>query len=157
MNDLPLRERRVAGVYLRAERFFVYPYSRTTSGVLIGTEPVTTLAGSATDEEIGHAVQGALGNYRSGVRHPSLEEFDQLQAQDPVLTAAGVKSLATFSKGALACRVSQEAGAISVVPSRPGRTKGSFLSALEFEVYLDVADGAAALGGAVRRALEQVR
>lgn len=148
-------KRMEAGLYLRKRTYLIFPYSRTTTGLLMGSEPVTRLGADAGDSELGTAIRSALALFEEGVRHPSGDEFDAMP--DPILVAAGVKTLRKFADGTLACAVREENGAIVFVPSEPGPNRGqphgSFFYLPQHAVEVPASAAAEEVGSAAREAL----
>ena len=85
---------KMATVYSRSSKLYLHASSRTTDGVWILTEPVVSLDGRASDEEIGSAVQAVLKQSRTGVPHPT----NWTQLLTPLLNAARARSWNKFAE-----------------------------------------------------------
>lgn len=144
-------QRRSAGIYRRGGKLFIYPYNKTTTGLSIGGEPVSVMEQTATDEEVGGAILRALSRHRTDLPHPA--SFEGMP--EPLLDAAGVKTWAIFSKGALSCLISEDKSEIIVTPSRRAKAKGAYLHAPDLEVKLALPASDEQIGTAVREALSR--
>jgi len=147
------KERRSAGIYLRSGKFFVYPYYRTTAGVLIASGPVTVLPDTAEAGELGRAILLSLQEYKNNLPHPQPSELDSLP--EPILETAGVKSWSTFSKGALACLISSSQTELTFKPSRREGSRGAYLDSPELAIDLTLPTTPEKAGIAAREALSR--
>src|SRR5207244_4894982 len=97
-NHIPVRQvLRKATAYLRKNRIVICPISDTTDGVGIVSLPIFDI--DVNDlSGLGQATLAALEHSKKQVRHPALNEWNELF--DPVLKAAGDKSWNTFSRSA---------------------------------------------------------
>jgi hypothetical protein len=86
---------------------------------------------------------------KSGVPHPE----DWSTFPHPLWTAAGVRSWASFVKGAVSCDVYREQGEIKIMPMRNTGRQGGFAEVKENEQVLVDNSSPEALGAAVRKAL----
>lgn len=142
--------RRSAGVFRRGEKILVHPVFRAETGLSLTGSPVISLPSSATDDELGDAVIEALSHNRANVKLPaSVEEESALLA--PLLSAAGVKSWSTFSKGAFSVWVEHDAE-LSIIATRRTSSTGAYVGRGS-EVRVRLPASASEIGSAVRQAL----
>jgi hypothetical protein len=102
-----------ATIYKRALQIFVHPLSRTTDGVWMLTEPIVRQDPSATDAQVGGAIQEALSKSLSAVPHPR----NWSGVLEPLLRQAGVRSWRNFAAPAVCVQVEQEQDKVYVVPT----------------------------------------
>jgi hypothetical protein len=115
---LPPRIKR-ASVYRLEGRVLLCPASQTTAGIWIAGAPV--VAGASDPAELGRQLIDVLKASKTGVAHPAVwtGQFD------PVLRAAGVRSLAAFMQSAVGVDVAWSPAGIALTPCRNlGRTQG---------------------------------
>jgi len=149
---MPLKHRS-AGLYLRSGKFFVYPYYRTTAGVLIASGPVTILPDTAEAGELGKAILLSLQKYKDNLPHPHPSELNNLP--EPILEAAGVKSWPTFSKGALACFISSSQTELTITPSHRAGSKGAYTHEPDQAIGLTLPTTPEQVGISAREALSR--
>lgn len=95
---------RCATLYRRKKLLIVHALSKTVDGVWVLTSPCETLSEDSSAALIGEAILRCLERSRSGIPDP--KSFGDLSK--PLLEAAGVKTLATFEKTAIAVEIEQE-------------------------------------------------
>lgn len=142
-------QRRSAGIYSRDGKLFIYPHFITTTGISLGGEPIAVMEQIATDSEVGREAREALRRHRTG--HPHPVRFDN--PSDPLLEAAGVKTWATFAKGALACSISEDGVEVVITPSRRGKARASYLFTPDLNVKVNLPASDEQVGAAIREAL----
>lgn len=107
---------------------------------------------SVDTPEIGRAVMQALAGNREGIPHPaSPDDFGDLP--QPVLEAAGIKTWALFSRGALSLWIAEEASTLVLIPTRKVGSKGTYLDVPDAQVTVGLPATADRVGAAVREAL----
>ena len=147
---------RLAGVYQRPEVVLVHAHAKTTAGVYLVEQPAIRLDSRPTPVEVGAAVRQALGEFRTGVAHPSSSEWGG--AGKPFLTAAGFRSWRTLEDGARMLRVTQKAdGSFLFSITLNGGTRGDkkgFQGSGAPDQRLAAGASDAELGSAVLKALE---
>ena len=99
-------ELRHASVYQRPEILLLHASATTTAGVHLAQEPIVRLAPTASSEQVGSALLEVLAACRTGVPHPSPEEWRE--ATKPLLAAAQFRSWRALERGAKACWVTQK-------------------------------------------------
>lgn len=104
---------KAATAYRRGNRIFLHASSKTTAGVWILDQPVAGVAGDDADA-VGAAAHASLAGSREGVAHPTA--WGALF--DPVLALAGVKTFATFIKGAKCVEIEADDDIIRLIPTR---------------------------------------
>jgi hypothetical protein len=103
----------MADVYRGRRGWLVVPKLQTTAGVWLTSEEIATLPVRADAEELGLSVQQALKKSRSGVPHPTPEEWPAITARVP--RAAGSRSWADFLRGTASISVTGDASAVLLV------------------------------------------
>jgi hypothetical protein len=112
---------RLATVYARNRDYIVQPLSWTTTGLLIGTEPIDMLPHAVAAADLGRALQRALSAAKEGVAHPT----DWKAQLSPLLQCAKIRSWNALQKAAKMCQVEALNGQMRITPSRNGGTSGS--------------------------------
>ncbi|MFC0005791.1 hypothetical protein [Micromonospora siamensis] len=140
---------RLAGLDLRRGRHVVHSSSLTVDGLWIANGVFELLDDSPGDKELGAAVRRMLDASRDGVPTPDLRGGPSLFA--PVLDALGLRSWATYAKGAVHVDVEQDGEDVLVSPTRNGGREG-FVGLTEQSVRLAAPDDEE-LGVALRAAL----
>lgn len=111
---------RQASVYAFDHQYVVQPYSRTTAGLLIGTEPIDVLPHDVAASDLGAAIQKALSACKEGVAHPT----DWKKQLAPLLRCAKVRSWNTLQKSAKLCEIEARDRELRITPSRNAGTSG---------------------------------
>lgn len=142
-----------ASLYLRGTRIIVHPWSKTSTGVLIGTEPFTSLRRDGPPEELGKAILCALESVQEGLPHPS----DWSEIDKPLLDASGVKSWSAFVKSAIGALVLESENGIQFVPQENRGPRDGFQDVGIERVKIHKQSGYKAIGEAAVRALERSR
>lgn len=142
---------KAAVVFLRNGSYYLRAYAMTTAGVWIGDGPCLVAPGEASDVQIGDAVLAALDNSWVGIAHPT----DWKDVSDAVLKAAAVKSWRTFSRGARAVEVFDEASVVRFLPTRTVGSSGGSLHMPDAAVEVHRPTTSGLLGAALRRALDK--
>ncbi|VVE57264.1 hypothetical protein PAQ31011_05194 [Pandoraea aquatica] len=100
---------------LRKGKIFIQAYSKASTGLWIASGPVYVAEEGGLEEDLGQKVRDALDGSIEGVRHPSQDEWKEIQA--PMLEAAGVKSWKTLGKGAKSVGLESNGVTVKMVPS----------------------------------------
>lgn len=138
--------RAAAALYLRRGRIFVTAFSQTVDGFWIETEPRFESDGFEAAEAATLLLEALKGS-QLGMPTP---HRDSLGSALPAL--AGVKSYATFMRGAVSVEVSRsDEGTLSVTPMHNGGAGDGFVPMAEHELDVGSTDQ---LAGAVACALE---
>lgn len=102
---------------------------------------------------LGEAVLRALAAARNDIPHPLPSEWSALAK--PLYKAAGVKSWATFVKGALFCNIREEGGNLYIEPNRNLGARGGFQPIPDQnDLRIPASASAEEIGAAVRKALD---
>lgn len=137
-----------ATVAARRDSLIVSSYSQTTAGFWVGNGAFEILDRDVGDDLLGEALKRALAESRTAVPVP---DWSVLPIA-PILTALGLKSVATYMKGTT--EVSVTVGeSMTLTPTRNGGTRQGFVEILSARVSLDRESEPAVLGRAVREAL----
>lgn len=115
--------------------------------------PIARLDADYLDERLGAAARAAIEGSRQGVPHPATWKG----LFDPVLRLAGVKSWATFVKGARLVRLEQEVGEVRLMPTRNVGPKEGFEDRPSAISVIPQGATAGAIGAGVRDALARAR
>jgi hypothetical protein len=81
---------KMASAFLRTEKIFLYPYSRTTKGFWIACEPILVTSGS--DEGLGEQVLQTLAKSTENIPHPGSLALSDSWNSTKALVRAGVSS-----------------------------------------------------------------
>jgi hypothetical protein len=143
--------KKCATAYLRKQIMYIHPYSLTTDGVWMLTEPVLTVNEVASDADIGSAIRAALDRSGTDVPHPK-SQAEMAEILKPLLEEAGVKSWARFAQGASCVIVQSEDQKLLIIPT--DKSDGSFLPQHESGIELkNTATSASEVGAAIRELL----
>jgi hypothetical protein len=113
-----------ACVYERKGKLYIVPYARATSGLLVGSEPVTTADVSEGAKQIGEKILSALAAYHEGVPHPT--DFKAVMV--PLLAASGAKTSVGFAKGARYISISIDGDTVRLSPHEHQGKRGAFVN-----------------------------
>lgn len=145
--------RGAADVYERGGTYYIHGDAVTTKRMHATAEPFLALADSVSDDELGATVLEVIAATRFDVPHPSPAEERHLI--DPLLRLAGVRSYRAFTQGARYVSISALEGRCRVYPSHYKARQGLLFAGEEEWVVLDDPPAPAALGAAIRVALER--
>ena len=109
-----------AAVFELKDRLLVHPWQRTTTGLLVASEPYISLPLGADPKTLGDSVLTVLNASGRTVPHP--KSWKDVAAAR--LEAAGVKSERAFQLGARCLNVEREARALRIEPSCNGGAAG---------------------------------
>ncbi len=110
-------------VYCRADGYYyICAQSQTTTGLWMGVRPFLKIGVDEPAARLGEAICEALAASRTGIPHPT--DWDAVEVPLPAM--AGVKSWAQFAKGAKCLGVEDENGALTIIPYKKMRPRGSF-------------------------------
>ena len=115
------KEVKKAAAFQRGGNIFMHPYSETTQGFWIFSDPVLVVRD--TDPAIASQLLDALSKSAKNVTHPT--SWKGLTA--PLLRAAGVRSFDAFTKSAKGVDVCLEGDCIMFTPTSNGGPKKAFL------------------------------
>ena len=142
-------------VYEFRDRLIVMPDRLTDAGYWQAGEPIIRLDISATDENIGAAVQRVMSEGAGIVPSTHWKEYSVVRKR--LATAAGFRAMGVFDRLARLCTVREsDGGTFTIVPTRHGGTRGDdkgFHERLDLEFAVDFAEQRA-IGSAVRRGLD---
>jgi hypothetical protein len=110
-----------AAAFMRKEKMFLHPDSRTTRGFWILSTPV--VVATKDDKDLGAKIMMVLSQSRDGVPHP----VSWKRLTDPLLRAAGARSFAAFAESAKSVDISLEDGRMVFTPSKNGGPRNAFL------------------------------
>jgi hypothetical protein len=147
-----VRER--ASVISWPDRFLVHAVSTTTAGIGVAAEPYLVLQRTASNEELGAAIENALSRSKIDVPHPT----SWAGIEKPMLKAVGVRSMAQFMRSAKECAVARHDLKFHFSPSRNGGSSGegrgfSYLPERAFDV--PATSSPPEVGAAARIAIER--
>jgi hypothetical protein len=140
-----------AHVIQRAGKLFVHTLSRTTAGVVIGSDDVAILREDTKDSDLGEAVLRALRESKEQIPHPMPADWPDINRR--YLAALQTKSLSAFMKGALCVGVSSDEDRIIFEPTKNSGSRDGFLELRESRFELVGPLNADEIGLCVRRAL----
>jgi hypothetical protein len=127
--------RAAAALYVRRGRVFVAAFSETVDGFWIETDPRLESDGFEAAEASALLLE-ALEGSQLGVPTPPR---DSIGTKLPAL--AGVKSFATFMRGAFSVDLSRsDEGTLTVTPMRNDGARGGFVPMVEHQTHLGGAD-----------------
>jgi hypothetical protein len=114
-----------AAAFQRAGKIFMHPYSETTQGFWIFSEPVAVA--QAADNRLGAELLAILSKSETRIPHPA--SWKGLTA--PLLKAAGARSFDEFARLARSVDAYLEGGLVTLTPTTNGGPGASFLHANE--------------------------
>lgn len=109
-----------ACAYLLKDRWLIHPTSKTTSGLVIASAPFQAIPADSDLAVLGIAIRVALATSSDGVPHPT----DWKGISSSRLTAAGVKTEATFQRNSKLVAVNRIGAEIVFTPTRNGGSSG---------------------------------
>ncbi len=115
--------KRYACVYCRKGDLFFRSLSQTTVGVLIGSDLISVLNETNSSADKGNAALKALCGFVQGIPHPTSWRSDD---DDPLHAAAGVRTWATFVRGAAFVGIELENDTLTFNPSLNKGAKDGF-------------------------------
>ncbi|MCI0446047.1 hypothetical protein L0244_33655 [bacterium] len=107
-------------IYQRANKIFLVPVGRTSTGLGLETEPVQTFLSNVSESDIGNGILQAISQSGKAVAQPSWNEFSS-----PVEKAAGVKNWNEFVGGTKAAALDLMDSGYVITPLRPAH-RGNF-------------------------------
>jgi hypothetical protein len=111
-----------AGAYKRENKIYLYPESKTTTGIWIGTSPAIVVDESEPPAMKGKRLREILRHSREGLPHPT--DWDSLQRG--FLKELGAKSWSKFAKNALSCGIDLKGDQLVFLPSRNSGPKDHY-------------------------------
>jgi hypothetical protein len=141
---------RYCEVIVRSDAIFVFANAETEPGVRITVQPVTKLPANADAENLGRTVLAALDAYRTGVEHPTPEQWAASEQEG--LRGTGFTSWRKLSKGAHRLGIRTGGSSVVVTPTATdGRGGYADIDAMAVTSTRDPAQ----IGEAVRNALQR--
>jgi hypothetical protein len=117
----------MAAAFLRAEKIYLYPYSRTIKGFWVACEPI--LATSEFDPSLGKQVIETLARSIENIPDPeSLAKSDSWDSIKALVRAAGVRSYEAFADSAQCVGVLLDNTNVVFTPTRNGGPRKRFLN-----------------------------
>lgn len=118
---------KMATAFLRAEKIYLCPYSRTIKGLWIACEPI--LVTSATDESLGEQILQTLAKSSENVPDPeSLAKSDSWNSIKALVRAAGVRSYEAFADSTQCVGVMLDDKGVEFTPTLNGGYRRRFLN-----------------------------
>jgi hypothetical protein len=118
---------KMAAAFLRAEKIYLYPYSRTIKGFWVACEPI--LATSEFDPSLGKQVIETLARSIENIPDPeSLAKSDSWDSIKALVRAAGVRSYEAFADSAQCVGVLLDNTNVVFTPTRNGGPRKRFLN-----------------------------
>lgn len=145
---------RSASVYQRLGAWIVGPYARMTSGLWVATDPFLSLPTSVGYPRLAREALAAISRSRT-IPYVNLRDTP-LPLPDPILEAAGVKSWATFHKGAQLVSLTSDDDQIAVSPNINKGAREGFIP-LPDDIVVSATVTVDALGEAIEQAFAACR
>ena len=115
-----------AAAYLRSDKIYLHPYSRTTKRFWIACEPVVVTGES--DKNLGQHVLQVLAKSTENVPHPELlATSDTWGVMKALIKAAGVRSYEAFADSTQCVGVKLDDVGVVFTPTRNGGPRKRFL------------------------------
>lgn len=111
-----------AGAYKRDKNIYLYPMSKTTTGLWIGTFPGIAIDDRKSPLEKGKSLREVLQHSREGLPHP--RDWDALL--ELFLKEVGAKSWSAFAKNALSCAIDLKGDQLVFLPYRNSGAKNHY-------------------------------
>ena len=143
---------RLAGVFVRRDDFVIETKCQAEAGFWVSADPVTLLAKSAADAQLGAAVRSALSASCRGIPNPT----DWSNFPSSLLRVAKVRSWNALQRSAALCQVEADDAEVHVLPTINGGTRGDnrgYHSLQELAVIVPFDSSDDQLGAAVRSAI----
>jgi len=116
-----------AAAYLRIEKVYLYPYSRTINGLWIGCEPI--LVTSERHKGLGQEILQTLATSTGNVPDPeSLAASDSWNSTKALVRAAGVRSYEAFADSAKCVGILLDEKEVVFTPTLNGGYRRRFLN-----------------------------
>jgi hypothetical protein len=115
-----------AGAYLRAEKIYFHPDSRTVKGFWIACEPIVVT--SENDKSLGEQILHVLAQSTQNVPDPeSLVNSDTWDVTKKLVKAAGVRSYEAFADSTQCVGMMLDDKELALTPTRNGGYRKRFL------------------------------
>jgi hypothetical protein len=115
-----------AAAYLRDDKIYLHPDSRTTKGFWIACDPIVVI--SEGDKNLGERVLQILAKSTENVPHPeSLATSDTWNVMKTLIKAAGVRSYEAFADSAQCVGMKLDDTGVVFTPTRNGGPRKRFL------------------------------
>ena len=150
--------RRRARIDQRGSCLILSSYSVTAAGFFILNDTMRVVAADTDGQQLGLLVLQMLDACRGPVPTPSRDDYP-LPSLTALLALAGVRSLGQYHENCLsvhANHVEQDAGFVSIHPSRNLGSRGGFEEMPGVSIRVELSDPTA-LGAAVREGLTRCR
>jgi hypothetical protein len=116
-----------AAAFLRNEKVYLYPYSRTIKGFWIGCEPI--LVTSESHKSLGQEVLQTVARSTGNVPDPeSLAASDSWNSTKALVKAAGVRSYEAFADSAKCVGIMLDDKEVVFTPTSNGGYRRRFLN-----------------------------
>ena len=140
-----------ATAYRRIDGWYVSPKSQTTTGLWIGTSPLTRLPIDSATESLGQEVAKALVVSQEGIQHPKQNEWPRLL--QPLLDLYGAKSWSAFATGAACASISADDHGIVVAPWKNAGAKSGFVPIPDVQIQIPRRASELEIGEALLKAM----
>jgi hypothetical protein len=111
-----------AEAYKREKKIYLYPMSKTTTGLWIGTFPGFIFDETESHSDKGKHVRDVLRHSQEGVPHPT--DWDGFMQK--FLKEVGAKSWNKFAKTALSCTIDLEGDELVFLPYKNSGPKENY-------------------------------
>ena len=111
-----------AEAYIREKKTYIYPMSKTTTGLWIGTSPGIIVDEGEPPSLKGKYLREFLRHSQEGVPHPT--DWDSFLQK--FLTEVGAKSWNKFAKTAVRCTIDLEGDQLEFLPWRNSGPKENY-------------------------------
>lgn len=142
-----------AVLYQRRGKWIVGAQGRTTAGVLIGIGAPLVMDATADASALGRIIRETLSRSRSPVPHPSPAEWPEVTNR--FLRATGVKSWASFVRGAILTTIESDDSRIVLQPYENRGAREAFQPGALSGVSVDAKATDEEVGAAALAALER--
>jgi hypothetical protein len=116
-----------AAAYLKAEKIYLHPDSRTIKGFWIACEPILVISGS--DPSLGEQVLQTLAKSTANVPDPeSMATSDSWKVIKTLVKAAGARSYEGFADSAQCVGILLDDTGVVFTPTRNGGPRKRFLN-----------------------------
>lgn len=142
-------KKQVASLYERRDVLFLVPALQTEDGLWIEQGPCTTLPSASDPTAIGNAVLETLAHSGEIIPHPT--EWKNVDADSPVLQAAGIKRWKSFQRGAHSIDIGLHDEKLTLTPTKNVGSEG--FDHMSADVQLPGTATATEVGQAVKQTL----
>ena len=132
---------------------YVSAAAETTTGVLVDREPVIAVSEPSEPHVLGRAIVESIARFTKGVIHPLGRGAEALP--DPILKATKARSRTQLWREGQDCGIEQEHGLIRFLPTRRGKSRGTFFYKPEIAVEVQSETSDLEIGRAALEALSR--